>query len=112
MVHRGQRAVKAPPWWAEVVVEEGRYRELQDEMDRCRARRSLMIFLGYRYFGVSTRWLGEKLGISHVRVQRLVEEGKTVAMSGVAEGDLEELVRMIWDESMVGLGWDGAGSAG
>jgi hypothetical protein len=102
----------APPWWAAVVVEEGRYREIQDELERCRARRSLMIFLGYRYFGASTHWLGEKLGVSHVRVLKLLEEGKTVALSGVAEGDLEQLVEMIWGADMVGQGWDGAGAAG
>lgn len=97
-----------PPWWKDILVEEQRYRELQAELERCRARRSLMIFLGYRYFGASTRWLAEHLGIKHVRVQALMNEGKTVALSGVAEGDLEQLVEMCFGRDAVAMGWDGA----
>jgi hypothetical protein len=109
---RTKRGAGLPPWWSAVVVEEQRYRELQDDLERCRARRSLMVFLGYRYFGASTRWLADQLGISHVRVQALMAEGKTVALSGVAEGDLEKLVEMCFGPEAVGLGWDGAGAAG
>lgn len=105
---RTKRGAGAPPWWSAVMVEEQRYRELQDDMERCRARRSLMVFLGYRYFGASTRWLGQQLGVGHPRVLRLVEEGKTVALSGVAEGDLEKLVAMCFGPEAVGMGWDGA----
>jgi hypothetical protein len=42
-------------------------------------------------------------------VQALMAEGKTVALSGVAEGDLEKLVEMCFGPEAVGLGWDGAG---
>lgn len=105
---RGKRKVGAPPWWSAVMVEEARYRDLQDELERCRARRSLMVFLGYRYFGASTRWLGQQLGVSHVQVQRLMNDGRAVALSGVAEGDLEKLVGMCFGQEAVGLGWDGA----
>ena len=105
---RAKRADNLPPWWADVAAEEVRHRELQDDLERCRARRALMVFLGYRYFGASTRWLGQQLGVSHVQIQRLIADGRAVALSGVAEGDLEKLVEMCFGREAVGMGWDGA----
>lgn len=101
-----------PPWFSSLLIEEARYRDLQDELERCRARRSLMLFLGYRYFGASQHWLAARMKLPQGRINLLVAEGKTVALSGVGDGDLEKLVEMCFGADMVSQGWDGAGEAG
>jgi hypothetical protein len=109
---RGSLKPGNPPWFSSLLIEEARYRELQDELERCRARRSLMLFLGYRYFGASQHWLAARMQTTVGNVNRLTQEGKTVALSGVGDGDLEKLVEMCFGKDMVSQGWDGAGEAG
>lgn len=106
---RERKEGAVPPWFVALGVEEGRYRDARDDLERIRARRSLMMFLAYRYFGASQGWLAEQMGTRVSNINRLIDEGKTVALSGVGEGDLEKLVAMCFGAGAVGLGWDGAG---
>lgn len=105
---RGGKMDAAPPWMAEIMIIDQQYDDARDDVARLRARRSLSVFLAYRYFGASQRWLGEKLKMKQPDVNKLIREGELVCAKAKHGDDLETMVEIVYGPRFVSMGWDGA----
>lgn len=108
----GGKMDAAPPWMSQLMITDQHYEDLRSDLARERARRALLTYLAYRYFGASQRWLGEKLDMPQPHVNKLIKEGELVAAKSKHRGDLEGLVEVCYGQDMVALGWDGARRGG
>jgi hypothetical protein len=76
-----------PPWFPTLEMA---FDQVEQSARRARERRDLTVWVAVKRLGVSTRWLGNQLGLPNTYVGRLVKAGAAVVERDGLSGEQAE----------------------